>query len=116
MSLSHTHACVCIYMCVCMKKDNFKALMGIIGTQGPTLALRGSFPLIPFHLIPAHQVTGPFPPCHCILLGKRQWQGAVRSPAQPGLSRSGKGLGAGAREEAGRGCSWERYLHRVGHD
>ena len=28
-----------------------------------------------FHLIPAHQVTGPFPPCHCLLLGKRQWQG-----------------------------------------
>ena len=35
---------------------------------------------------------------------------AVHFPAQPGLSRSGKGLGAGAREEVGRGCSWERYL------
>ena len=28
-------------VCVCMKKDNLKALMGIIGTQGATLVLRG---------------------------------------------------------------------------
>ena len=35
------YTCVCIHVSVCMKKDNFKALTGIIGTQGPSLALRG---------------------------------------------------------------------------